>query len=697
MALNIYDWQNSPEVIRIQNKNYVGEAINNFYSRYKDYRGIVPDSYYNDYYGIGYFQTIDSTVRIPGVTKSNMSWNFNYIVNVGSLTANFTRFGQGALGNGNYGSDTGSTLDYMPRLYVVLTPLADFINIVKGDGATQFFLRKFVWGFYDNPPYGFSYVPISEALLTAPLLNQYVLTYYCIYTNKTDGTEQEAVYEYDTTFNNWGTVPLYDTFIPLQMFATGQGHIADYNPKVMMPYMRQFLSLRNADFVRTDLYMLGEAGNIGSSDGLLWDGVNQICATTSGNIAENPFMPYPTIDTPNYPTLTNKPTAKARIITADLSTWKKIFNGSGMPWSDDIDKVKAPDDSELNKPTFPGMPDNPTGGGDGDGDNISDDIPLPTVNFFPNSNAYNRYWLTGANLDDLQAWIFGETFLNDIRRLWNDPAEYLINISYYPFNGYLHDVNNVQQANISIGNLTSDISAFAMGNGYSAKFRGGTFQLNEYYGTYLDYAPYTSAEMYIPYIGYKQLNVNDIVGKTLELIYVVDWDTNVLTATIMADDKPLTMYSGAFGVKLSLSGSNANQVAETIAQGIIGTVTSAGMAVAAGVAGEAAGAIAGGVKAANKALDTFFSVQNSPRQFGTPTPATGVYNTQIPHLIIHRPMTAEPEAYKNLLGYSAGYSGIVSEFSGFLKCRSVQLNGNDTISSAEQLEIINLMKGGIFI
>ena len=693
MSVSLFGWQNEPSVIRIQDKNYVGDAVDNFYARYNEYRGIVPNNYYTSYDGIGYFQTVDSTVRVPGVTK-NISVSANFIISNGVLTSNQVRHGQGALGNGRYGTDGGTTLDYMPRLFVVLTPLADFINTVKSDGATQFFLRKFAWGFYDNPPYGFSYVPVTEALLTAPLLNQYVLTYYCIYTNKTDGTEQQAVYGYDTTYNNWGNIPLYDTFIPFQPYSTG--HLFDSNPKLLMPYMRQFLSLRTAGFQQQDLYMLGEAGNIGSSDGLLWSGVNQICATTSGDIVNNPFMPYTTMDTGNYPKLTSKPTAKARIITADLSTWKKIFNGSGMPWTDDEDKVKAPDDSGLHKPTFPGMPDNPTGGGDGDGDNISDDIPLPTVSFFPNSNAYNRYWITGANLDDLQAWIFGETFLNDIRRLWTDPAEYLINISYYPFNGYLHDVNNVTQANISIGNLSSDILAFAMGDGYSAKFRGGTFHLTEYFGSYLDYAPYTSVEIYIPYIGYKQLNVNDIMGKTLELIYAVDWDTNTLTATIIADEKPLTMFSGAFGVKLALSGSNANQIAETIAQGIIGTVTTTGMAVAAGVSGNPVGAIAGGVKAAEGALNTMFNVENSPRQFGVPTPATGIYNTQIPHLVIHRPMTAEPLQYSKMLGYSAGYSGLVSGFSGYLKCSAVEIPAIGTITEQEQQEIINLLTGGIY-
>ena len=380
-----------------------------------------------------------------------------------------------------------------------------------------------------------------------------------------------------------------------------------------------------------------------------------------------------------------------------MKTWKKIFTGSGMPWSFDIDDVKSPYGENLNLPTTPGQPNNPTGGGGGNGDNTEDDIDLPEVTFFPNSNAYNRYWLKSSDLTNFQNWVFSETFFNNILRLWNDPAEYLINISFYPFNGYLHDVNHVTTTNISIGNIGSDIQAYQMSDGYNARFRGGTFTLSEYYGTYLDYAPYTSAEIYIPYIGYRQLNINDVMGKKLELIYAVDWDTNQMTATILTNDRPLTMFSAPFGVKLSLSGTNANQVAETISRGVANTVMSAGMAIANGAMGNVAGAVGYGMQAGGGALNTVLDVQVSPRQFGQPTPATGLYNTQIPHLIVHRPISAEPNDFAEMHGYSAGYSGLVSEFSGYLECSAVDIAATGTMSENEQTAIINLLTGGIYV
>ena len=187
------------------------------------------------------------------------------------------------------------------------------------------------------------------------------------------------------------------------------------------------------------------------------------------------------------------------------------------------------------------------------------------------------------------------------------------------------------------------------------------------------------------------------MGKTIDLIYVVDWDTNMLTATLLVDDRPLTMYSGAFGVKLAISGTNANQVAETIARGASGIISNAGMSVANIATGNIPGAIGYGMKALGGAMDTALDVQISPRQFGTPTPLTGLYNTQVPHVIIHRPIAAEPTDFKAQNGYSASYSAPVSSFEGYLQCNSVKLSGGSTMSDTEQNEIISLLKGGIYI
>lgn len=714
--MTISNWQDSPSTFRIQNKNYMGEGLTNFCKKYRGYNGFISNL---SSYGLNWFGEIDNSVRFPA-TASLFYGGHDGICTDGygiSSTANSSVFQMlGVVGDTPSLSENNTNiLDYTPRLYVELVPLQEFVdNDLAGYGSI--WLDKFIFDTYPtDKTYGFA--PYKISLSDIPDISgdegYYVLRSYKIYTNKKDGTEQTLLFNSFTTMGSSGTI--YDTWTPFKRLSYGKGVYPE--GIVYYPYMHQF-SARSATGSAPRLIdqtnsTVGQSGLMGGNIDNLLSGVNVLYAykTVDGSynvFSENPFvsngrMPGGTID--NWGIITTNPftghengnNLGKRFVVATLSEWKKICSGSGMPWSTILEDVIKPDDDDLNKPITPGQPTNPTDPGGGDGDNISDEIPLPDVKFYPNNNAYNRYWIKPSDLINLQNWIFGETFLNDIRRLWTDPAEYLINISYYPFNGLVHDPANVILSNISIGNLTSGISANIMLDGYSAKFNGGSFKLAEYYGSYLDYAPYTSAEIYIPYIGYKPLNINDIMGKTIDLIYVVDWDTNMLTATLLVDDRPLTMYSGAFGVKLAISGTNANQIAETIARGASGIISNVGMSVANIATGNIPSAIGYGMKALGGAMDTALDVQISPRQFGTPTPLTGLYNTQVPHVIIHRPVAAEPTDFKAQNGYSASYSAPVSSFEGYLQCSSVKLSGGSTMSETEQNEIISLLIGGIYI
>ena len=387
-----------------------------------------------------------------------------------------------------------------------------------------------------------------------------------------------------------------------------------------------------------------------------------------------------------------------RMIVAKKSTFEKLFNSVGIPWGYDADEVADPD-GDINYPIYPGQPNNPTGGGGGTGDNISDEIPMPTPTFLPNNTAYNRYWLKGSDINSLQTFLFSDTFLNDVKRLWTDPAEYMIKLSYYPFDGVAHDYNGTTNATVSIGGIASQITGFAMLNNYNNKFLGGTLDITEYYGTYLDYSPYTTAEIYIPYIGYRQINLSDVMGKTLEIQYAVDFDTGIITAFVLSDSTPLTMYSAPFGVEVALSGSNANQVAQSVL-GMVGNVVSAAGGVVSLITSAGASApvavpqITG---AAGNLVNQVMNLDISPRNFGSPSPTTALYAPQQPFIVLHRPITAEPADFAALNGYAAGYSGLVSSFSGYLKASSVKLSYNTKVSQAEQQEIISLLLGGVYI
>lgn len=694
--MSLFDWQSAESVERIQNTNFVADFVDDYYKQYNAYKGLILTQTYYDR-GLYLLKSLDNTVRIPGVLT-----NTDATIGIGDsnyqLNFSVTSSGQGMVGNcRNRSAISGyknAILDYMPRMYVELTALPDFLDMLITKGITHHYTDTFLYNMYEQRHSGRLMYDTTELLPGRSEL--FVLTKIGIYTNKKDGTEQTALanYSWDDSISVSARRDWYDTYVPFKMYSNNASAGAPIGDIFYLPYMRTFLahgilSLTSGGYS----YAVGGIPNV-------HDNIRRVTSTGNGDIKPNPWLTQANgaADVATWQLSTSPSTPYYTYIAADKKTWKKILTGSGMMWSTVLEDVTAPDDDDLVKPTKPGQPQNPyDDDDDGDGDNISDDIPLPDVSFNLNNNAYNRYWIKSADLVSLQNWIFSETFLNDIRRLWNDPAEYLINLSLYPFDGYMHDVNNVTASQISIANLTSEITAYQMGDGYSARFNGGSFKLTEYYGSYLDYAPYTSAEIYIPYIGYKPLNINDVMGKTIDLIYVVDWDTNMLTATLLVDDRPLTMYSGAFGVKLAISGTNANQVAETIARGASGIISNAGMSVANIATGNIPGAIGYGMKALGGAMDTALDVQISPRQFGTPTPLTGLYNTQVPHVIIHRPIAAEPIDFKAQNGYSASYSAPVSSFEGYLQCNSVKLSGGSTMSETEQNEIISLLKGGIYI
>lgn len=696
--MTIFDWQSAASVKRVQDTNFVADFVDDFFTKYNEYQGLVlTPNYYNT--GLCLLKSLDSAVRIPGALS-----NYDNTFGIGNSTSNFPRNdtfiygGQGMIsGCRSKQAVSGSQnvlLDYMPRMYVELTSLPEFIaNNLAPLGVTHHYTDTFLYNAYELRHSGRLMYDTTELLPSRDEL--FVLTKYVIYTNKTNGETQTALAEYNwnTRAGSSSSFIWYDTYLPFKCYSNNANYGVPVGDIFYYPYMRNFRAQKIERIDTGDYsYLIGGVPDV-------YDNIRRVTSTGDGDITPNPWLSDAagTADRntwvlsarPNAPTYT--------YIAADKRTWKKILTGSGMMWSTVLDDVTKPDDDDLVKPTEPGQPHNPYHDDDGDGDNISDDIPLPDVTFNLNNNAYNRYWIKSSDLVSLQNWIFSDTFLNGIKRLWNNPAEYLINLSLYPFNGYMHDVNNVLTSKISIGNLTSDITAYQMGDGYSAKFNGGSFKLTEYYGSYLDYAPYTSAEIYIPYIGYKPLNINDIMGKTIDLIYVVDWDTNMLTATLLVDDRPLTMYSGSFGVKLAISGTNANQVAETIARGAVSIISNVGMTVANAATGNIPGAIGRGISTVGGAMGTALDVQISPRQFGTPTPLTGLYNTQVPHVIIHRPIAAEPTDFKAQQGYSASYSAPVSSFEGYLQCSSVNINSGDTMSETEQNEIISLLKGGIYI
>ena len=386
------------------------------------------------------------------------------------------------------------------------------------------------------------------------------------------------------------------------------------------------------------------------------------------------------------------------IIYGKKADWTKFFDSLGLPWSWDINVVKSPDGDGLRKPITPGQPSNPVDDKPGNGDNISDVVEYPAVSYIPNS--YTKYWITPDELIRLKEFLFKKTFLDNVSRLWENPAEYIVDLTYYPLRPDTLNMTGAQEQ-IIVGNINSEVTGLIFPDSGNRFHYMGAYHVEAYYNSYLDYEPYTSISIYLPYIGVRSLDSSRVTGHTLNVGYTFDFNTRQVTAHLGLDGQgfgdlgnALDSFTGSFGVAFPLSGSQANQVALNVLQSTTQLISSAG-AIAGGVATGNVAAVYGGAVNAGSTLLGGQAIK--PESLGTLTPTAGLYAPQIPYLIINRPITALPSTWAADMGYSAGYSGKVSSFTGYLEALHVELNRAANMTEQEAQEIITALQGGILI
>ena len=216
----------------------------------------------------------------------------------------------------------------------------------------------------------------------------------------------------------------------------------------------------------------------------------------------------------------------------------------------------------------------------------------------------------------------------------------------------------------------------------------GSIDVNEYWGAYLDYAPYTKAEIYLPYVGIHAINIDDIMGKTVEVKYHVDILTGACVAFVKCGDSVLYSYVGQCGVQIPLTSTNwasAIGAALNLATAIGMTVASGGLSAPV----TAAGAVGVASSAASGANQIKPDIQRSGAMAGT----GGFLAIQKPYIILTRPRQCLPEGQNKLLGYPSFVTMNLSDLTGFNVIAEIHIEGVHS-TSAELDELERIVKEG---
>lgn len=294
---------------------------------------------------------------------------------------------------------------------------------------------------------------------------------------------------------------------------------------------------------------------------------------------------------------------------------------------------------------------------------------------------YKIYNPTQAEINSFGAWLWSSNFVDQLLKVFNNPMESIIGLHKVYASPIIGG-----RSNIKVGYLDSGVNSNFVSNQYT-KIDCGTVNLQEYFGNVFDYSPYTSIELYLPCIGFVQLDVGNVMRSSINISYTVD----VLTGACLAEVN--VKRDGSGGVLYSYSGNCASQypLSSGSYMGIVSSVI--------GVAGSIVGTVASGGSLAPLALGATSGLLNAKthvQHSGSLSGNSGVMGGKIPYLIITRPQTNMAENYQHLQGIPSNTYTQLSACRGFVKIKNV--NVQNIIAESEELEEIKtLLLDGVII
>ena len=373
--------------------------------------------------------------------------------------------------------------------------------------------------------------------------------------------------------------------------------------------------------------------------------------------------------------------------TTDIdTTW---MNGKFANF--DLDHIYEPDN-----PYNDHQPDG-NEGGDGGFDNDSDPTPIPDL---PSIDITS---LGGIKLykclpSDI-ATIFGYLSSNDpgdsILKWFNNPIQGMTACYYLPY-PVTTTKNSVPVTILgaptgAVASLAKPWQDWPLGSLYVDYSCGKTF---------LDYEPYSSCSIYLPFIGMRKLNMDEVVGHNVGVVYQFDNTSGACVAYVTINDSVRYSYSGSCAVGIPISQSNWGQT-------YMAAATAAAGALAGGIGAVAGAASAGGgiasAKAAGAALKEGIqaggglgSLNAKPTisRSGSICGAASALAYPAPYLIIEYPDKAKVANPAPVTGLACGRTLSLGSLSGYNVIEHVHLD-NIGATEPELDEIERLLYEGV--
>ena len=351
----------------------------------------------------------------------------------------------------------------------------------------------------------------------------------------------------------------------------------------------------------------------------------------------------------------------------------------------------------------------------------------------------NEYILNGTQLLSLKNELYttissdvDSSFWSSQKFLTNNPLDVVKGLTFYPFDvaNKAPNTGTLDNDTIVLGTIDTGVNATALIDSFIVIDCGSCTYFPVYgVNDFRSYAPYSSAELHIPYCGSVEISPELYLNHTISVKMIVDLKTGAALALIYRDGMAVDSVGGTVGITIPISGIERETLAAAEHQALsqyktarntaIGNIASfaldnknlisnvgnfgiVGAAMSAGSMLKKSGQAANVANSLQNVEDAQYDLQHIEvpyKTIGTASSVTSYANEPFCRLIIKRPIMLDGYSqsdFAHCYGFATNKTGVVSDFSGYTQFASVDLSGVEC-SESMKAQIKAIMLSGVRI
>lgn len=400
------------------------------------------------------------------------------------------------------------------------------------------------------------------------------------------------------------------------------------------------------------------------------------------------------------------------LVGSELDWIYYLVQGTEM---DPDPEPKPPSDDPYN-PVYPPGGEDP-GSGDRPPYDEGDDIPIPDLPPFNLADSgFTSLWIpSGVTLGLLASYLWSDNVIDTvIKKLYANPIDVIISLGIVPFN-----VTPDGTAEICVGTHGTGVSS-AYVNSDCVIVDCGDINIEELQpGGYLNYSPYTQAKLFLPFVGFVDIDIDVAMNSTLHIEYHVCLTNGSFVVFVQSSNsntiKVIAEFEGNMKITVPITAADYS----SMWQAVLGTLTAPLLAAAGGAA---AGAIGGQFIGASAALTSDFAAEGANQGLansigqgigdagnhitdklspniacsGSFSAGSGMMGNRKPFIVLKSPEVKQPENYNKYRGYPLQAEKVLNELSGYTEISNIQLSLPGA-SGTEAGEAERLLRNGFII